>query len=243
MVENNTSQGPRGGCLGYGCLIALAILITVLSVIGYFILTSMRNAVDTYTSTSAAPFELSAAAPTTTLQNAAQGKVNELTRVLSDRGASGTFEFSKGEILAAIASSPLAKFAEIYPERGEIVARFSFKLSQLFQDSYASVLLGEALDRYAFGSARGKIVLATGAITVELSELNLNGRSVESTALIAATEWISGAITAAATDPETLSAGGGAVGGGAAGGGTLLDRLSELSIHNNGVTISIKAAS
>ena len=242
MVENNTSQGPRGGCLGYGCLIALAILITVLSVIGYFILTSMRNAVDTYTSTSAAPFELSAAA-STPMQNAAQGKVTELTRVLSDRGASGTFEFSKGEILAAIASSPLAKFAEIYPERGEIVARFSFKLSQLFQDSYASVLLGEALDRYAFGSARGKIVLATGAITVELSELNLNGRSVESTALIAATEWISGAITSAATDPETLSAGGGAVGGGAAGGGTLLDRLSELSIHNNGVTISIKAAS
>ena len=242
MVENNTSQGPRGGCLGYGCLIALAILITVLSVIGYYILTSMRNAVDTYTSTSAAPFELSAAA-STPMQNAAQGKVNELTRVLSDRGASGTFEFSKGEILAAIASSPLAKFAEIYPERGEIVARFSFKLSQLFQDSYASVLLGEALDRYAFGSARGKIVLATGAITVELSELNLNGRSVESTALIAATEWISGAITAAATDPETLPAGGEAVGGGAAGGGTLLDRLSELSIHNNGVTISIKAAS
>ena len=242
MVENNTSQGPRGGCLGYGCLIALAILITVLSVIGYYILTSMRNAVDTYTSTSAAPFELSAAA-STPMQNAAQGKVNELTRVLSDRGASGTFEFSKGEILAAIASSPLAKFAEIYPERGEIVARFSFKLSQLFQDSYASVLLGEAMDRYAFGSARGKIVLATGAITVELSELNLNGRSVESTALIAATEWISGAITAAATDPETLPAGGEAVGGGAAGGGTLLDRLSELSIHNNGVTISIKAAS
>ena len=93
MVENNTSQGPRGGCLGYGCLIALAILITVLSVIGYYILTSMRNAVDTYTSTSAAPFELSAAA-STPMQNAAQGKVTELTRVLSDRSASGTFEFS-----------------------------------------------------------------------------------------------------------------------------------------------------
>lgn len=236
MVENNTSQGPRGGCLGYGCLIALGILITVLSVIGYYILTSMRNAVDTYTSTSAAPFELSAAA-STPMQNAAQGKVTELTRVLSDKGTSGTFEFSKGEILAAIASSPLAKFAEIYPERGEIVARFSFKLSQLFQDSYASVLLGEAMDRYAFGSARGKIVLATGAITVELSELNLNGRSVESTALIAAAEWISGAITSAATDPETLP-----TSGGAASGGTLLDRLSELSIADNAVIVSIKPA-
>lgn len=237
MVENNTSQGPRGGCLGYGCLIALGILITVLSVIGYYILTSMRNAVDTYTSTSAAPFELSAAA-STPMQNAAQGKVTELTRVLSDKGTSGTFEFSKGEILAAIASSPLAKFAEIYPERGEIVARFSFKLSQLFQDSYASVLLGEGMDRYAFGSARGKIVLATGAITVKLSELNLNGRSVESTALIAAAEWISGAITAAATDPETLS-----TSGGAAAGGTLLDRLSELSVADNTVIVSIKPAS
>lgn len=237
MVENNTSQGPRGGCLGYGCLIALGILITVLSVIGYYILTSMRNAVDTYTSSSTAPFELSVAA-STPMQNAAQGKVTELTRVLSDKGASGTFEFSKGEILAAIASSPLATVAEIYPERGEIVARFSFKLSQLFQDSYASVLLGEALDRYAFGSARGKIVLATGAITVELSELNLNGRSVESTALIAAAEWISGAITSAATDPQTLS-----VGGGAAGGGTLLDRLSELSIADNAVIVSLKPAS
>jgi len=237
MVENNTSQGPRGGCLGYGCLIALGILITVLSVIGYYILTSMRNAVDTYTSTSAAPFELSAAA-STPMQNAAQGKVTELTRVLSDRGASGTFEFSKGEILAAVASSSLANFAEIYPERGEIVARFSFKLSQLFQDSYASVLLGEAMDRYAFGSARGKIVLATGAITVELSELNLNGRSVESTALIAAAEWISGAITSAATDPQTLP-----TSGGAASGGTLLDRLSELSIADNAVIVSIKPAS
>jgi hypothetical protein len=237
MVENNTSQGPRGGCLGYGCLIALGILITVLSVIGYYILTSMRNAVDTYTSTSAAPFELSAAA-STPMQNAVQGKVTELTRVLSDKGASGTFEFSKGEILAAVASSSLAKFAEIYPERGEIVARFSFKLSQLFQDSFASVLLGEAMDRYAFGSARGKIVLATGAITVELSELNLNGRSVESTALIAAAEWISGAITSAATDPQTLP-----TSGGAASGGTLLDRLSELSIADNTVIVSIKPAS
>ena len=94
------------------------------------------------------------------------------------------------------------------------------------------------MDRYAFGSARGKIVLATGAITVELSELNLNGRSVESTALIAAAEWISGAITAAATDPETLS-----TSGGAAAGGTLLDRLSELSIADNAVIVSIKPAS
>ena len=231
-MNSDSTQPRRGsfGCLGYGCLVAFGLLTVVLSLIGWYLVSSIRGAVDTYTTPKKPDFQISA--PADSARVIADEKMKRIAQLLGDTKSSGEVELSSSEVSSA-ARIAFGDVVDLELQGDQFKGRFAVQLRQLFGESVARVILGSRIDNYAFGDARGTMTYANRAITVKLSSLELGGRKQEDQALIAASEWFSQALTsfvAAAerekTGPEDVA---------------IVERLTELAIRDGVLVVRFKA--
>lgn len=197
-----TQQAPqkRGfGCLGYGCIIAVVLI--VLTVGGLFLLarSAMRGAVERFTT------EQPVVVPTVAVDDAARAalssRIEELKRVMNDPRGSGEFAFSQSELNGALAGTPFNGKAFLELQGDGLSGTFSFPLSAMGEWDSAKPIIGGLLNRYVTGSARTKVSVTDGVATVTFESLILNGQVFDGDALKEASEWFSNFANSQDDDP------------------------------------------
>lgn len=227
-MDAGGSVQKRGGfgCLGYGCLVSVCLLSVVLALVGLYLVRSVRNAVDTYTSPQPPSFQISPVPQAAVA--AAEADLREIEALLKDPSGAGAVQLSSDEVSAA-ARAIFGDVADVSIEGSAFRGRFSMPLEKIFGESAARYVIGERISRFVYGSARGTVELRDRAVVINLSELELSGRRQEAQALVAASEWFSEAVTSALSEKPKPPAGGDA----------LIDRLSELALRDGMLMVSI----
>jgi hypothetical protein len=188
------TQGKRSGCgcLGLGCLVSAVISILVAVGVSWFVLRSVRGAVEGYTS------EQATAVPVATIDDAtrqsAEQKLADLREVLGSKEGQGGFSFSGPELQAIAQNAVFGNKVALDAQGDALHATFSFPLSA-FNNPAFDLLLSKALtNRFFNGSAVAKLGVADGGLSVTFQQLTLNGKSLGGDALTQAGWFVSGAL-------------------------------------------------
>jgi hypothetical protein len=183
------------GCLGYGCLIAISLIILVGASLAWLITSSIRSSVETYTAKD--PVEIISPVMSSAAAVSLQGKLADLSRMSSDPSVGGEFLFTSEELSALVMLSPFSRKLTVSTAGDSILAQFSFRMSDVGNWQTARWLVGGYLDRYVNGSADANVLIENGVTMVTLRALTLNGRKFEDAALKGASKWVSGALDSA----------------------------------------------
>ena len=199
-MTQQPAQKRGFGCLGYGCIIAVVLIVLTIAGILLLARSAMRGAVERFTT------EQPLVVPTVALDENARAsfaaKFDDLKRVMNDPRGSGEFVLSQAELTGLLADTPFngKVFVEL---QGEAVgAIFSFPLNALGQWEAAKPIIGDYLNRYATGSARAKVTVADGVAAVSFENLILNGQVFDGDALKEASEWVTGFVNSEGEDPK-----------------------------------------
>jgi hypothetical protein len=202
-MTQQAAQKRGFGCLGYGCIIA--VVLVVLTIGGIFLLgrSAMRGAVERFTTEQQIPV------PTVATDEGVRAsllrKIEELKRVIADPRGSGEFIFSQSELNGALAGTGFSGQAFLELQGDGVLGTFSFPLSAMGKWDAAKPIIGGLLNRYVTGSAQGKFSIADGVATVKFDSLVLNGQVFDGDALKEANEWVSGFANSQDDDPAERS--------------------------------------
>lgn len=183
------------GCLGYGCLIAVSLVIVVGASLAWLITSSIRSAVDTYTTKD--PIALTSPVMSSSAAVSLQGKLADLTRLSGDSASTGEIALTSEELSALVLLSPFNRKLSVSAVGDAVLAQFSFRMSDVGDWQTSRWLIGAYLDRYVNGTAEANVLIENGATRVTLRALTLNGRKFEDAALKGASKWVSGALDSA----------------------------------------------
>lgn len=183
------------GCLGYGCLIAVSLVIVVGASLAWLITSSIRSAVDTYTAKD--PIALTSPVMSSSAAVSLQGKLSDLTRLSGDSASTGEITLTSEELSALVLLSPFNRKLSVSAVGDAVLAQFSFRMSDVGDWQTSRWLIGAYLDRYVNGTAEANVLIENGATRVTLRALTLNGRKFEDAALKGASKWVSGALDSA----------------------------------------------
>jgi hypothetical protein len=190
-----------------GCLVATIIAVVVGGGLAWFLLHSIRGAVESYTTDSAIAIPVVQVDDAT--RQSADAKLSDLREVLKSKEGSGTFTFS-GPELQAIAQNPdFGNRVFLDAKEDALYATFSFALADFENPVFDLLLSKELAQRFFNGSGIAKLGVVDGNLDVKFEELNLNGKSLEGEALAQAGWFVRGALESfiLSLAGETASAG------------------------------------
>jgi hypothetical protein len=224
-----TTQRRQPGCFAYGCIIALVLFLTVGGFVGYWVVTSIREAAQVYSSDTPEPLP--------TLVPGEQGEVSEvrskveaLLKTVQNPKASGEYVFSAREVQVALTSmdqfASFREHARVEIVGDEVKLVFSVKPSELGAwPPSANFLFKDAMTKYFNGGLQGKFEVLDGHCDVKLSSLRLQDKKLEDVALEPAQDWLKGLMYQSLLGgPETV------------------ERLRELSVKNGQVKVVLTEA-
>lgn len=194
-MNNSGHEKKSYGCLGYGCLIAVSLVILVGASLAWLITSSIRSAVDTYTAKD--PIALTSPVMSSSAAVSLQGKLADLTRLSGDSASTGEITLTSEELSALVLLSPFNRKLSVSAVGDSVLSQFSFRMSDVGNWQTSRWLIGTYLDRYVNGTAEANVVIENGATRVTLRALTLNGRKFEDAALKGASKWVSGALDSA----------------------------------------------
>lgn len=199
-MAQQAAQKRGFGCLGYGCIIAVFLIVVTAGGLLWLARSAIRNAVENFTTVQ--PVTV----PTVTVDEAARAsfssKIAEFERVMGDPRASGEFTFSQSDLIGALGYTPFNGKAVVELQGDSVATTFSFPLRALGEWEAARPIIGDYLDRYVTGSARITPSVTDGIATVTFAELVLNGQVFDGDALKEASEWVSGFVNSQGVTPE-----------------------------------------
>jgi hypothetical protein len=180
------------GCLGMGCLVATILALLVGGGLTWFMVSSIRGAVKTYTTDQPVPVPTAQVDEAT--RTSAEQKFSDLREVLASPGGSGSFSFSGSELQALTLGDEIGKKISLDAREDALHASFSFSLSDFQNPAFDLLLSKELTQRFFNGSAVARLGATEGHLEVKFDELILNGRSLEGDALSQAGWFVGGAI-------------------------------------------------
>ncbi len=194
------------GCLGLGCLVASIIAVLVGGGLTWFMVSSTRQAVRSYSADSGV------AVPTTEVddatRSAAEKKAADLWEVLGSPGGSGSFSFSGPELQALCSSDLLGKRVSLSIKDDAVHATFSFALADFRNPALDLILSKDLTQRFFNGSAVARLGVQEGHLKITFDELSLNGKSLEGDFLSQAGWFVGGAVESALLSSSRASKGG-----------------------------------
>lgn len=212
------------GCLGYGCLVAVVLLLVVLGGVATYLVYSVRNAVDTYSAEGPTTGDVAVAE---SAKATAAEKLQALRKLVSESGSAGSVTFTAAE-LTALAQELAGPRLLVELSGTTIRVAGSVQLSRLFAISpLARTILGARESRYMNADGSAKLLLLVDEplpVRVELQSLSFNSKPVEGDALVQAAEWFSGWASGLALQPSKDGQ---------------RNRLSRLDVSDNALTIGI----
>ncbi len=219
-----TISNKRGfGCLGYGCLVAIALFLVVIGAIFFGARSAIRNAVKDFTT------EQAIAVPATSFDPAQEAdlarKLKSTTDLFVNPNGSGEITLSQEEIQLFLASSPFNGSSSIVLKGDTVSGTFSFPMRALGEWQAARIFIGDLLDRYLTGTAKAKVNVRDGVGSVTFESLTLNGKVFDGDSLKEANEWVSGFLNSGGKDGDE---------------GLRLTRISSLQIVDGTVKMVVR---
>jgi hypothetical protein len=197
MKAKVSGGGARFGCFTYGCGFALILGIVLFGGLGYYYVTSLRSAFNEYSA------EQSPALPPlmvdTGITDVALGKL-AVIRAAVDQKSSVLQTFSEAELNGLISRSIVKDALRVSLSGDEVSAQFSFAPSLFGEWRAAQLVLGSSYNRFFNGTCKAKVSVNSGVASVNFTELNLNGHTLEDMARGHASQWVSGAINSSAKE-------------------------------------------
>jgi len=199
-MNQKTTQRRGFGCLGYGCIIAVILVVVTIGGIFWLARSAMRGAVERFTT------EQPVAVPTRAVDEAAnaslKGKLDAIAAALKDPRGAGEFTLSQAEVAGAVSGTPFNGKLLVELQNDAVAATFSFPLSAMGQWDAAKPIIGDFMDRYVTGSARAQVTVTDGVAAITLDNLVLNGQFFDGDALKEASEWVTGFANSQGDDPS-----------------------------------------
>lgn len=193
MNKKTSGGGARFGCFTYGCGFALLLSIVVFGGLGYYYVTSLRSAFKEYSAEQ--PPILPPIEVDTAIGDTAMSKLAALREAILQRTPSQQ-TFSEAELNALISRSIARDAVRVELAGEDASAQFAFSPSLFGEWRAAELVLGSAYHRFFNGSCKAKVSVNNGVASVNFTELNLNGHTLEDMARGHASQWVSGAINA-----------------------------------------------
>lgn len=197
MNKQISGGGPRFGCFTYGCGFALLLSIVVFGGLGYYYVTSLRTAFKEYSSDQ--PPVLPPIVVDTAVTDTAVAKLTALRESIVQR-TSSQHTFSEAELNALISMSIARDAVRVELAGDDVSAQFAFTPALFGEWRAAELVLGNAYHRFFNGSCKAKVSISNGVASVNFTELNLNGHTLEDMARGHASQWVTGAINATAME-------------------------------------------
>jgi hypothetical protein len=189
----NSNSAPRRngfGCLGYGCLIAVALMLVLVGALLFGARSAIRNAVKEFTTEQSLPV------PSVSFDAAEESALNEkwhkTAELFSDPKGSGELVIMPDELQFYLKKVDLATICHVELQGDSFVASFSFPMSALGEWRAARVIIGDLLQRYVTGSAKAKVSAQDGIYSVDFEGLTLNGQVFDGDSMKEASEWVTG---------------------------------------------------
>ncbi len=193
MNKKTSGGGARFGCFTYGCGFALLLSIVVFGGLGYYYVTSLRAAFKEYSAEQ--PPALPPIVVDSAVSDAALTKLAAVRESIAQTTASRQ-TFSEAELNALISRSIARDAVRVELAGEDVSAQFAFSPSLFGEWRAAELVLGSAYHRFFNGSCKAKVSVNNGVASVNFTELNLNGHTLEDMARGHASQWVSGAINA-----------------------------------------------
>lgn len=211
------------GCLGYGCLFAIALLLAVLGAIFFGARSAIRNAVKDFTTEQSIPV------PASSIDPARESEISErmksVTEIFLNPKGSGDVTLSQDEIQLFLKNSPFSGSAYIELQGDTVSGTFSFPMKALGEWQAARIFIGDLLNRYITGSAKAKLSVQDGTGSVVFESLTLNGKVFDGDSLKEANEWVSGFLNSGQANGEE---------------GIQVTRISSLKIVDGSVQMVVR---
>jgi hypothetical protein len=196
-MNKRVSGGARFGCFTYGCGFALILSIVVFGGLGYYYVNSLRSAFNEYSSER--PPALPPLQVDSSVSDAASAKFETLRSAVAQKATSQQ-TFSEAELNGLISKSVAKDAVRVSVAGDEVAAQFSFTPALFGDWRSARLVLGSSYERFFNGTCKAKVSVNNGVATVNFTELNLNGHTLEDMARGHASQWVSGAINATAME-------------------------------------------
>jgi hypothetical protein len=198
-MTQQTPQKRGFGCLGYGCIVAVILIVVTIGGIFWLARSAMRGAVERFTT------EQPMSVPTVALDAAAssslKGKLDALAATIKDPRGAGEFTLSQAEVSAAVSEKQFNGKVLVELQDDTVATTFSFPLSAMGPWDSAKPIIGDFMNRYVIGSARAKVSVTDGVASVVFDSLTLNGQVFDGDALKEASEWVTGFANSQGDDP------------------------------------------
>jgi len=188
------------GCLGYGCIIAVILIVVTIGGIFWLARSAMRGAVERFTT------EQPVAMPTVAVDEAAiaslKAKLDAIATILKDPAGTGEFTLSQSEVAGVVSGTSFNGKLLVELQNDAVATTFSFPLSAMGEWDAAKPIIGDFMNRYVTGSAHAQLSVTDGVAAITLDNLVLNGQVFDGDALKEASEWVTGFANSQGDDPS-----------------------------------------
>lgn len=222
-----SAQAPKKkgfGCLGYGCIVAVILMVVIIGGLFLVARSAMRNAVVNFTTDQSIPVPsvaLDAAA-----KAAAETRLSDLARLWNDPHSSGMVSLTQGDIFGLLGDTPFNGLVFVELKGSEIASTFSFPLKALGEWEAAKPIIGDYLNRFVSGSATAQVSINDGVTEIKFTGLTLNGQVFDGDSLLEASEWVSGFANSGASSEEEKAR---------------RARIESVKVENGAVTVRLRA--
>ena len=223
-TSSSVSSSRGFGCVGYGCIIAVVLVVLVLGGLLWGARSAIRSAAERFTTEQPVPV------PTVSMDEATRAavseKAKEVARQFLDPSSSAVVILTQEELRWWLQGSEFGGTVFLELQGEEVFGTFSFPLKALGSWDAARPILGSLLNRYVTGAAKAKMGVENGLAAINFNSLTLNGQVFDGDALKEASEWVSGFVNSLQNDTDK--------------GGAALARISSMRINNGEALIKLR---
>lgn len=192
MNSHFASAPKKGGfgCLGYGCLIALTLMLVLVGTIFFGARWAIRNAVKQFTTEQQLP--VPSVSFDAAEESALTEKWNNTAAVFADPKGNGELVIMPDELQFYLRKARLETSWYVELQGNSVVVKFSFPMTALGEWRAARIFIGDLLGRYVTGSAKAQVSVQDGVYSVTAESLTLNEEVFDGDSMKEASEYVSG---------------------------------------------------
>lgn len=186
-------MSPRGrfGCLGYGCIIAVILIVLSGGGILWLVRSGIRNAVLSFTTIN--PVVVASPSVSPSEERGSAERLKALGALILTPRGEGLVKLTGADLNTAIKQMGVSGRVSARVQGDAIDLEFSLPLTALGAWQGARVAgFGDLLQRYLSGTLSSHVEVLDGAPKIQLRALTLNGSVFDDDALKSASEWLTG---------------------------------------------------
>lgn len=172
-VGSQSSAPTRGGCFGFGCLVAIVIATVVCGALLFYIVSSVRSSVRSYGRK--LPEPLPTMQVSATALSTARSKAAQIQQALGDSSTVATVQFSEEELAALLDQSGVSPYLRLQLNGDQLSFKFSLSLGAFNSPLLGAILSDELRAMYLNGQGGATLGVEQGKPGFKITSLQFDG--------------------------------------------------------------------